>query len=156
MPSHSKKIRRICETCQKEFFVYPSTIKYSQARVCSRPCRKQSLADRFFSHIGQKTSSGCILWGAATNKDGYGVVGSDGRSKGTNLLAHRVAYELMVQPIPDDLLVLHDCDNPPCINPTHLFIGTQADNIKDMVSKKRYRKRTHGSRRFLQDIRLGR
>ena len=53
------------------------------------------------------------------------------------LLANRAAYELFVQPIPTDLKVLHTCDNPPCINPAHLFIGTTADNAADKVTKGR-------------------
>jgi len=52
--------------------------------------------------------------------------------------ASHVAYELMVGPIPPGLHVLHRCDNPPCVNPVHLFLGTNLDNIKDKMAKKRY------------------
>lgn len=64
----------------------------------------------------------------------YGQVGRDGK----NLLAHRVAYELHHgQSIPRGQCVLHRCDNPPCCNPKHLFLGTRRDNLVDMYSKRR-------------------
>lgn len=66
-------------------------------------------------------------------KHGYGLFQFRGEQK----LAHRVAYELFVGPIPDGLHVLHHCDNPPCCNPTHLWLGTHADNMADMARKGR-------------------
>lgn len=76
--------------------------------------------------------SGCIEWLRAVQR-GYGVLRIAGKNKRT----HRLAYELSFGPIPSGLNVLHKCDNPACINPKHLFIGTQADNIKDMLNKGR-------------------
>jgi len=150
------KVARRCEQCSKPFLTYPSAIKYHGARYCSRACYHQSrhvpLIDRFFHYLGRKTPAGCILWDGNTNRDGYGVIGS-GTRKGRMLLAHRVAYELLVGLIPAGLLVLHRCDNPPCINPVHLFLGTQAVNIADMVAKGRGRKCVPGSRRYLHDLR---
>ena len=74
---------------------------------------------------GHGPAGTCWVWTASTNKDGYGSFGLDGRVQ----LAHRVAYQIHTGEIPDDLCVLHSCDNPPCVNPAHLSIGTQQDNM---------------------------
>jgi len=77
-------------------------------------------------------NTGCFLW-TGTTTGGYGRVR---RGKRTHY-AHRVAYELLVGPIPEGMCVLHRCDTPPCVNPAHLFLGTIADNNQDMVQKGR-------------------
>lgn len=77
--------------------------------------------------------SDCIEWRGARDKDGYGKT----RRNGKDVRAHRVSYEAARGPIPAGLCVLHRCDNPPCINPDHLFLGTIADNVRDMDRKGR-------------------
>lgn len=77
--------------------------------------------------------SGCWEWTGATTRGGYGQV-MDGRK---NLRAHRAAYLLFVGDIPAGMHVCHSCDNPLCINPDHLWLGTDAQNVKDKVMKGR-------------------
>lgn len=78
---------------------------------------------------------GCLVWPYQLNRtgSGYGQVTISGRKE----YVHRVAWELTNGPIPAGLQVLHRCDNPPCFEPDHLFLGTQADNIRDALAKGR-------------------
>ena len=85
---------------------------------------------RFWSKV-TKTDK-CWLWQGANIK-GYGKLGIGGQS----YLAHRLSYMWNVGPIPDGLNVLHTCDTPPCVLPSHLFLGTQGDNLRDAASKGR-------------------
>lgn len=75
----------------------------------------------------------CWLWNGKVDRDGYGRLYFDGKMQ----LAHRVSYQLVNGPITNGLYVLHHCDTPRCVNPNHLFLGTQADNIRDAVKKER-------------------
>lgn len=90
---------------------------------------------RFWRHVQRGGPDDCWPWDNP-GKRGYGYIGTGGR-EGHFLRAHRVAWELANGPIPDGLYVLHDCDNPACCNPTHLHLGTQADNIREAIERGR-------------------
>lgn len=80
----------------------------------------------------RKTDS-CWIWTGATNWKGYGTFGMNG----THWIASRAAYHFFKGNIPEGMFVCHRCDNPPCCNPAHLFIGTVLDNKRDALSKGR-------------------
>lgn len=151
MSTKSTSLTFICKSCGKEFRLEPSRVRDRGTVLhCSWQCRyggdkpylvcekplyapakmaKQNLADVLV--IGtRKDKNGCILWNGELSEHGYGLIASKHR-------AHRVSFELFIGPIPDGLKVLHTCDVRNCVNPNHLFIGTLADNVYDMVAKGR-------------------
>lgn len=90
---------------------------------------------KFESRIERVTESGCWIWTGLLSNVGYGKIGVGLKTYSV----HRYAYETYIGKIPKNLLVLHKCDNRCCVNPAHLFLGTQSDNIKDMYAKNRFR-----------------
>jgi hypothetical protein len=93
--------------------------------------RYPPIEDRLWSRVTK--GLGCWEFQGGRNGQGYGSIGWNGVSR----RAHRVAWALTYGPIPDGLDVLHHCDNPPCVRPDHLFLGTDADNVADRERKGR-------------------
>jgi hypothetical protein len=93
----------------------------------------EPLIYRFLKYV--EIGDGCWIWKGPLTDDGYGQLHEKKHKR--IVLAHRLAWELFVGPIPDAMCVLHHCDNPPCCNPKDLFLGTRVGNIRDMVSKGR-------------------
>ena len=91
-----------------------------------------TVLDRFMDKV-ELVDTGCYEWTAGCCGGGYGVFFIDRVS----YRAHRIAWELLVGDIPEGKWVLHDCDNPKCVNPDHLYIGSHQDNVDDMVRRGR-------------------
>lgn len=143
-----RSIPRVCDQCGQPFLSWPSSVGRGEGRFCSALCRNRSpstkpkqkaVATRFWKHVD--TTGACWVWTAAKvggdMSMGHGVMRLQDPVR--NALVHRVSWELHYGPIPDGFCVLHRCDNPPCVRPDHLFLGTKADNTADMMRKGRKR-----------------
>lgn len=107
-------------------------------RCCANPDHLflgiEDAQERFWRKVDKPNGeNGCWLWTGSFTTPGYGQFRADGK----NLSTHRYAYEISRGPIPKGLLVCHHCDNPKCVRPDHLFLGTHKDNHDDSVAKGR-------------------
>lgn len=128
----------VCAVCGGAYYSPPS--HRAKRRACSRACRakmqsewqRKDLAQRFWQKVDK--SGDCWVWTGALLKTGYGSIRIDKKA----MRAHRVAYELCVGPIPDGMLLRHSCDNPPCVNPSHLLPGNAKENVTDAIERGRH------------------
>lgn len=111
--------------------------KTTLAKVLVDPSKKASLETRFWAKVDKRGPDECWPWVAkATTNYGYGRMALGG-SSGGQVRAHRASYALEYGSVPDGLDVCHRCDNPPCCNPNHLFLGTATENMRDAAIKGR-------------------
>lgn len=109
-----------------------------------------TLADRLAKHSTPEPNTGCLIWFGSKNDDGYGVIWYD-KDGHRVLQTHRAAYLVRHGLIPEGLWVLHRCDNRPCINVDHLYLGTVTQNVRDMFERGRPNK-AHGERHGMAKI----
>lgn len=119
-----KKVKTTCCVfCSNKF----TTEKMNQVH-CGIKCR-------IFAHI-EKIDNGCWIWKGSTDRDGYGLMSIDDRSR----RVHRISYEVFKEEkIPFDKNACHSCDTPACVNPDHIFVAKSFENTQDMMEKGRSR-----------------
>ena len=138
----TRDITRICQHCNKEFRLR----RPWNQRFCSRRCvnlaRVKIPIEQRFSKFTIKTDR-CWNWTGKRNRRSYGCISISTDGQKRTVIASRLAWELYCGPIPQGLFVCHHCDNPACVNPAHLFIGTQKDNLQDASRKGRLKNLPH-------------
>jgi len=133
---------RICQRCGKDFLARPDVVRRGHGKFCSYVCTGRSQTSRFSTDPAARLEArvdksagpdACWPWQGKRSAQGYGHVTIAKRDE----LTHRLAYQAVHGQIPAGMLVCHHCDNPPCCNPKHLFLGTYQDNAQDMHAKGR-------------------
>jgi hypothetical protein len=138
----AKKEKQFCsiENCENKYYAkrfcqkhYEKNKTYGDPLAGKTNSQNKAGTKEYIYENSEIDINGCWIWKRSKNNKGYGHPGF----KGKPILAHRLSYLTFIGEIPNNLFVLHTCDNPTCVNPKHLFLGTQEDNMKDMVNKNR-------------------
>lgn len=127
----------ICD-CGSLHPAYGSSLRRGATKSCGcKRTPRTPLATRFWRRVVK--GDGCWLWTGARSQFGYGNIntGLGKQHPKRTMPVHRLSYELAYGPIPEGMIVLHRCDNPPCVRPDHLLLGTHDDNMRDMAEKGR-------------------
>ena len=133
---------KACEYCGASYSRNPqySDRQWVEQKYCGRDCfglaTRKDMETRFRAFFRPAAESSCWVWTGSKDEAGYGLFQ---RATRHLVRAHRLSFELHNGITPGELRVLHRCDNPPCVNPHHLFLGTDLDNARDMIAKGRGR-----------------
>jgi len=131
---HSEKTKALMRQAHLGKSLSDKARKQMSKAQCARFGVPEDPVERFWYYVDKLADPKmCWQWQGSTQPYGYGQIAWEGKLCG----AHRVAYEIAFGQIPQGKCVLHHCDNPSCVNPAHLFLGTRADNVRNMVSKGR-------------------
>lgn len=130
-----------CVICNQPFNRRPNlgNADWEKIKTCGQSCKKIyrtiPLKERFGRYFSIGGIDDCWHWYGILDKNGYGRL----TIEGLNRLAHRISYEIHIAAIPRGMAVCHKCDTPPCVNQNHLWLGTQAQNMRDKKNKGRGR-----------------
>lgn len=142
LAAERERVRRKCRVCGSPIYKNKeSKAVWGKRTLCSLDCRSAAMRkkaeDRFHNSYAVD-QRGCWVWATKSKAvSGYGLI----NIKNTNVRAHRFSWTIHRGPIPNGLHVLHKCDVPACVNPAHLFLGTDLDNNTDKINKGRWRPR---------------
>lgn len=132
------RIEVACPGCGAPRAITASQARHGKGSYCSKKCIGRAAAntpESFWSHVAIGALDQCWPWTFTVGRWGYGVYQFEGRVQ----RAHRIAYALAKGAVPEGLVVCHACDVKLCVNPNHLWPGTQADNVRDYQEKRGHR-----------------